>query len=69
MGSSTSKPRKGKKGNKKPQHLPKVGTPANLEHRHAGERQDAFAVFGKSWTIVIAVLVVLGIIGWFFLTA
>ena len=35
MGSSTSKPRK---GHKNPKHLPKVGTPENLEWRHQGER-------------------------------
>ena len=43
MGSSTSKPRK---GHKNPKHLPKVGTPENLEWRHKGERADAFGVFG-----------------------
>ncbi len=66
MGSSTSKPRK---GHKNPQHLPKVGTPKNLEHRHQGERQDAFGVFGGKWAIVIAVLVVAGLIGWLVITA
>ena len=67
MGSSTSKPRK---GHKKPQHLPKVGTPENLEWRHKGERADAFGVFGSKWiAVAVAVLVVAGLIGWIFLTA
>lgn len=61
MGSSTSKPRK---GHEKPKHLPKVGTPENLEWRHKGERQDAFGVFGgRTGMIVIAVLVALALIG------
>jgi hypothetical protein len=61
MGSSTSKPRK---GHKKPQHLPKVGTPENLEWRHKGEREDAFGVFGSKWVaVVVAVLVVSALIG------
>ena len=65
MGSSTSKPRK---GHKNPKHLPKVGTPENLEWRHKGERQDAFGVFGSRWTaIVVLVVVVLGIIGLIFI--
>ena len=67
MGSSTSKPRK---GHKKPQHLPKVGTPENLEWRHKGERADAFGVFGSKWiAVAVAVLVVAGLIGWLFITA
>jgi hypothetical protein len=61
MGSSTSKPRK---GHKKPQHLPKVGTPQNLEWRHQGERDDAFKVFGgRTGAIIIAVLVACALVG------
>ena len=61
MGSSTSKPRK---GHKNPKHLPKVGTPENLEWRHEGEKQDAFGVFGGRWgAIAIAVLVGVALIG------
>lgn len=66
MGSSTSKPRK---GHKNPGHLPKVGTPENLEHRHEAEREAAFGVFGAKWAIVIAVLLVLGLISWLVLSA
>jgi len=58
MGSSTSKPRK---GNQKPKHLPKVGSPANLEWRHEGERRDAF---GSKWiAIVMAILVAMAVFG------
>ena len=61
MGSSTSKPRK---GHKNPKHLPKVGTPENLEWRHKGERDDAFGVFGgRTVAIVVAVLVAAALIG------
>ena len=61
MGSSTSKPRK---GHKNPQHLPKVGTPKNLEWRHEGERDDAFKMFGgKTGAIIVAVLVVCALAG------
>lgn len=61
MGSSTSKPRK---GHKNPKHLPKVGTPENLEWRHKGERDDAFKVFGgKTGAIIGAVLVAAALIG------
>jgi len=67
MGSSTSKPRK---GHKKPQHLPKVGTPENLEWRHEGARDDAFKVFGGKWAaLVVLVLVICAVIGLLFLTA
>jgi hypothetical protein len=61
MGSSKSKPRK---GHKNPKHLPKVGTPENLEWRHQGERDDAFGVFGgKTGAIIIAILVACALIG------
>jgi hypothetical protein len=61
MGSSTSKPRK---GHKNPKHLPKVGTPENLEWRHKGERADAFGVFGgRTGAIIIGALVVLALLG------
>lgn len=66
MGSSTSKPRK---GHEHPKHLPKVGTPENLEHRLAAERQATFGVFGSKWAIVIAVMLVLSLIGWLALSA
>lgn len=64
MGSSKSKPRK---GHKNPQHLPKVGTPKNLEWRHEGARRDAFG--SKGVAIGIAVLLVAAIIGLIVLTA
>ena len=63
MGSSTSKPRK---GHEKPKHLPKVGSPENLEWRHEGEKRDAFGSGGVR--IAIAVLVGLAIIGLLYLT-
>ena len=64
MGSSTSKPRT---GHKKPQHLPKVGSPANdrwendIQHRQ---------VFGQSrvTAAIIGVILVLALIGVLFIT-
>lgn len=61
MGSSRSKPRK---GHEKPKHLPKVGTPENLEWRHRGERADAFGVFGGRWAaIAVAIVVAAALVG------
>lgn len=58
MGSSTSKPRE---GHEHPDHLPKVGTPADLEWRH---RTRINQVFGStSWRIAAVVAVVLAVIG------
>ena len=64
MGSSTSKPRK---GHKKPQHLPKVGSPANERWEH-DERQRQ--VFGQSrvTAAIIGVILVLALIGLIFVT-
>ena len=64
MGSSTSKPRK---GHKKPQHLPKVGSPANERWGH-DERQQQ--VFGQSrvTAVIIGVILVLALIGLIFVT-
>jgi hypothetical protein len=54
MGSSTSKPRK---GHKKPQHLPKVGSPANQRWEHeTRQRQDLGS--GVTAVIIGAILVV-----------
>ena len=64
MGSSTSKPRK---GHKKPQHLPKVGSPANERlERETRQRQ----VFGQSrvTAVIIGVILVLALIGVLFVT-
>lgn len=63
MGSSTSKPRK---GHKNPKHLPKVGSPANLEWEHQGRQGQ---VFGSGVVrVVLAVLVVGAIIGLILIT-
>lgn len=64
MGSSTSKPRK---GHKKPQHLPKVGSPANERWEH-DERQQQ--VFGQSrvTAVIIGVILVLALIRLIFVT-
>ena len=58
MGSSTSKRRK---GHTKPQHLPKVGTPANDRwERETRQRQ----VFGSGVTAaIIGVVLLLALIG------
>ena len=65
MGSSKSKPRK---GHKNPKHLPKVGTPENLAHRHQGEIDDAFGVFGSRWVAyVVAGLVACALVGLIFI--
>lgn len=65
MGSSTSKPRK---GHKNPKHLPKVGTPENLAHRHQGEIDDTFGVCGSKWVAyVMAALVVAALVGLIFI--
>ena len=64
MGSSTSKPRK---GHKKPQHLPKVGSPANERWEHDEHQQQ---VFGQSrvTAAIIGVILVLALIGLIFVT-
>ena len=64
MGSSTSKPRK---GHKKPQYLPKVGSSVNeRSERELCERQ----VFGQSrvTAVIIGVILVLALIGVLFVT-
>ncbi len=60
MGSKGSKPRK-----RDQQHLPKVGSPANLEWEHRTERREVFG----SWPIwiVLGVLVAL-LLGWLLLS-
>lgn len=58
MGSSTSQPRE---GHEHPDHLPKVGTPANLEWRH---RTRFNQVFGSTWwRIAVIIAVALALIG------
>ena len=58
MGSSTSKPRK---GHEHPKHLPKVGTPENLEWEHEGRQRQ---VFGSGFMpILIGAFVVLALLG------
>ena len=62
VGSSTSKRRK---GHEHPQHLPKVGTPA----QQAWDRENRIKeVFGATWMRwVVMVIVVLAVIGLIFL--
>jgi hypothetical protein len=62
MGSANSKPRKGKK--KQTKHLPKVGTPENLEWEHKGYKRDVFGGSGLRFALVVLVIVcaVLGLI-------
>jgi hypothetical protein len=63
MGSSTSKPRK---GHEHPQHLPKVGSKANLKWEHETHKQ---VVFGSTLgMVIIALVVVLAVIGLLILT-
>ena len=64
MGSSTSKPRK---GHKKPQHLPKVGSPANDRWENDMRQRQ---VFGQSrvTAVVIGLILVLALIGVLFIT-
>ena len=58
MGSSTSKRRR---GHEHPDHLPKVGSPANLAWRHEARFNQ---VFGPTWwRIAVIVAVVLAVIG------
>lgn len=53
--------RKSRKGRKHPGHLPKVGTPANLEWRH---RTRFNQVFGSSlWRVATIVAVILALLG------
>jgi hypothetical protein len=63
MGSKTSKPRK---GHEHPQHLPKVGSPANLKWEHETHQK---VVFGSTLgMVIIAIVVVLAVIGLLLLT-
>jgi len=60
VGSSTSKPRK---GHKKPNHLPKVGTPANQEWEHETHESVMFGSTGKMIAGgLIGILVVIGLL-------
>jgi len=63
MGSSSSRRRK---GNQKPHHLPKVGTPANQQWEHdTHQRQD----FGSGvWVMVIGAAFVIAVIALLVLT-
>jgi len=47
VGSSSSRPRK---GHEKPRHLPKVGSPENLEWEHESHRS---VVFGSTTKAVV----------------
>lgn len=63
MGSSSSRPRK---GHEKPRHLPKVGSPENLEWEHETHRS---VVFGSTTrAIVIGGVLLVTLIGLLFLT-
>lgn len=64
MGSSTSKPRK---GHEKPKHLPKVGSPANEQWEHETHKSVQFG--SGAMMAVIAVVLVLGMVGWLILTS
>lgn len=56
MGSNTSKPRK---GHEHPQHLPKVGTPANRAWEHEGRQRQVFGGSSGIALIVAAVVVLM----------
>ncbi len=58
MGSSTSKPRK---GHKKPQHLPKVGSPANRKWEHETREKLVFGTGAQA--VVVAVILIITLIG------
>jgi hypothetical protein len=72
MGRAGNKPRKGKK----PQHLPKVGTPQAERYEQHQEQRAVMAnvgVQGKGalfWIGVVAVIaiVVIGMLAWIFVT-
>src|SRR5262249_46035333 len=72
MGRAGSKPRKGKK----PQHLPKVGTPQAERQELHGEQRAVMANMGLHskgavfWIGVVAVIaiVVIGMLAWIFAT-
>jgi hypothetical protein len=58
IGSSSSKRRKGREH---PQHLPKVGTPAERAWEHETRSRE---IFGSGWIrSVLAIVVVVAIIG------
>jgi hypothetical protein len=63
MGSSTSRPRKGRK---KQQHLAKVGTPANREWEHEAHREQTFG--SGIWIMLIGAAFVIAVIGLLVLT-
>ena len=64
MGSSTSKPRK---GHEHPEHLPKVGSPANQKWEHETHKKVEFG--STMGMVIIAIIAVLAIIGLLILTA
>jgi hypothetical protein len=64
MGSSTSKPRK---GHDHPQHLPKVGSPANEEWEHETHRSVVFGSMTR--TVIIGVVLIATVVGLLILTA
>ena len=60
MGSSTSKPRK---GHEHPQHLPKVGSPANEEWEHEAHWREHFgSPVAKALFLVVFVGVLIGLL-------
>jgi hypothetical protein len=62
IGSSKSKPRKGREH---PKHLPKVGTSTERAWEHQERERE---VFGAGWIrVALAILVVCGIVGLVFL--
>jgi len=56
MGSSTSQPRK---GHEHPHHLPKVGSPANMEWEHKEHRAN---VFGTGMKLVLSLAVMIAVV-------
>ena len=63
MGSSTSKPRKGRK---KPQHLAKVGSPANQQWEHETHKKVEFG--SSTMMVVVGVILILALAGLLVLT-
>jgi hypothetical protein len=56
MGSSTSQPRK---GHEHPHHLPKVGSPDNMEWEHKEHRAN---VFGTGAKLIVSLLVMMVVV-------
>ena len=64
MGSSTSKPRQ---GHEHPEHLPKVGSPANVKWEHETHKKVEFG--STLGMVIIAIVAILAIVGLLILTA